>query len=295
MAMASEPPPVIFVRGEVSTLSARGLAVVGTRKVSDYGQKATQKLVCGMEQAACSIVSGLAYGVDALAHQASIQARLPTIAVLGSGIDVIMPSAHEGLARDILDQGGAIVSEYALGTQADKGTFPQRNRIIAWLTSGTLVVEGDVQSGALITARFALNENRTVMAVPGNIFHPGARGPNSLIQQGAVPITCAADICEALGWKPICPYPSLETPQSAVNPYLTEASPVSRPLVEPLPDPGLPEEDRAILACLSADPKPMDVLQQQLGWDAAHLQQRLTLLELSDHIVLLPGAKVRRA
>ncbi|MBI4437926.1 DNA-protecting protein DprA [Candidatus Uhrbacteria bacterium] len=191
-----DPPAVLFVRGALPDPARRHLAVVGSRKASDYGTRVTQDLVKPLAQAGVVVVSGLAYGIDAIAHDTALAADGTTLAVLGSGVDEqsIYPSANRALASRILSQGGALISEFPLGTLPLKSHFPFRNRIIAGLCHGTLVVEAALKSGSLITARCALESGREVYAVPGSIYSQTSEGPHNLIKLGATPASCAQDI-----------------------------------------------------------------------------------------------------
>ena len=186
------------MRGELAPEDDRSVAVVGTRKATAYGREVAHRLAFDMAQAAVTIVSGLAYGIDAVAHRAALDAGARTVAVLASGVDVIYTQAHSGLAADILEN-GALVSEHPLGTRPRAESFPRRNRILSGMALGTLVVEGDVTSGALITARHALDQNREVFAVPGSVLSPSSRGPNRLIMRSEAKLVSEAkDILEEL-------------------------------------------------------------------------------------------------
>lgn len=191
-----DPPGVLFVRGNLPNADKKFLAVVGSRNATPYGQQAIQKIVEPLAKSGVVIVSGLAYGIDSLAHKITIDAQGTTIAVLGSGIDhnSIYPSQNRTLASHILASGGALISEFPVGTAPLKQHFPFRNRVIAGLCQGTLVVEAALKSGSLITARCALEAGRNVYAVPGNIYSPLSEGPNNLIKMGATPVTKAEDI-----------------------------------------------------------------------------------------------------
>lgn len=178
-----DPPPFLFVRGKLP-LFHKSLGVVGTRGITPYGQMVTEKLVADLARNGFVIVSGLALGVDSCAHETTLKNSGITVAVLGSGIDKIYPSWNYRLAGRIINQGGAIVSEYPLGTPAMKHHFPERNRIISGLSRGVLVSEGGVKSGALITARQALEQGREVFAVPNNITKVSLSGTNHLIRRG---------------------------------------------------------------------------------------------------------------
>jgi DNA processing protein len=191
------PPAVLYVRGELTTADEMALGVVGTRRISTYGRQATARLVTDLVARGMTIVSGMARGVDAVAHTAALEAGGRTIAVLGCGPDLVYPPEHAKLAERILGH-GAIVSEFAVGTPPEAGNFPARNRIISGLTLATLVTEAPDGSGALITADFAGQQGRDVMAVPGPIFNRTSMGCNRLIQLGALCVMAADDVTNAL-------------------------------------------------------------------------------------------------
>lgn len=193
------PPLVLFVRGDLDVLRNRCLTVVGTRKPTRYGLDATRTIAQPLAQEGITIVSGLAYGIDAAAHEAALDAGGTTVAVLGSGVDIVYPAGNLELAHRIIEAGGAIVSEYPPGTTPERFRFPQRNRIIAGLSTTSLIVEAGEKSGALITARMALDENREVFAVPGPINAETSFGPNNLLKMGASLATTSDDLREALG------------------------------------------------------------------------------------------------
>ena len=193
-----DPPKQLYISGELKAKEKYPLAVVGTRKVSDYGKRATPYFVKTLAKTGLTIISGLALGVDGLAHQATLDVHGRTIAVLGSGLNNIYPSAHKKLAEDIIKSGGAVISEYSPDKQPSKTTFPARNRIIAGLCLGILVIEAPEKSGALITARFALEQGREVFAVPGSIYSKNSIGTNQLIKMGARPVTKPEDILQGL-------------------------------------------------------------------------------------------------
>jgi DNA processing protein len=194
-----DAPPVLYVLGSVEAQDGWAVAVVGTRRVTSYGRAVASQLAAELAEGGITIVSGLARGVDTIAHQSALDAGGRTIAVLGSGLDVLYPPENRTLARRIVDEGrGAIVTEYPLGTQPDAVNFPARNRIISGLSLGVLVVEAGEKSGALITVTFALEQGRDVFAVPGPITSRMSDGPNRLIKDGAKCVTSAADILEEL-------------------------------------------------------------------------------------------------
>lgn len=195
-----DPPCLLYYKGRLELKKEFPLAVVGTRKISQYGRQAVEDIVFKLSQQGFAIVSGLALGTDSLAHAQAIKNRSKTIAVLGTGIDSqsIYPSSNRYLAQRILEENGALVSEFPLSTPPLKQNFPQRNRIISGLSLGTLVIEAGERSGALITARFSLEQNREVFAVPGSIYSPVSAGPNRLLKEGAQLTASAQDIIEAL-------------------------------------------------------------------------------------------------
>jgi DNA processing protein len=198
-----QPPTELYLRGTLpDPTQFYYLAVVGSRKYTQYGREATERIIAGLKGYPICIVSGLAMGIDGIAHRSALDAGLPTVAVPGSGLDpsVIYPRVHANLAREILENNGALLSEYEPTLRAAPWTFPQRNRIMAGLCQGVLIVEAEEQSGTLITARLALDYNRNVFTVPGSIFSATSKGTNKLIKQGAMPITSAQELLEELGF-----------------------------------------------------------------------------------------------
>ena len=194
-------PVVLYVLGNVDLNAERALAVVGTRRATSQGRDVTDKLIGQLKPLALPIVSGLAYGIDAAAHNAALTHGLPTVAVLGHGLDRIYPAANRPLAKRILEQGGALVTEYPNGTAINPGYFPARNRIIAALADATLVVEASEKGGALITAAIAGSYHREVFAVPGRLTDTYSRGTNNLIAtQRAQMVRDAGDITDYMGW-----------------------------------------------------------------------------------------------
>ena len=194
------PPLKLFVRGKIKTIDRKALAVVGSRKMSYYGKKVTQKLVADLIKEKITIVSGLARGIDTIAHQTALKMGGRTIAVLAGGLDKIYPPENKDLAEKIIKGHGAVVSEFPLGQSAVAENFPIRNRIISGLSLGTLVIEGAAKSGSLITARYAAEQGREVFAVPGPIDAIGSQAPLFLIKQGAKLVETLEDILEELNF-----------------------------------------------------------------------------------------------
>lgn len=192
-----QPPPILYLKGAFSPEDAWAVAIVGTRAVTAYGRQVTEEIATALAQNGVTIVSGLARGVDAVAHSAAVKAGGRTLAVLGSGVDRIYPPEHRALAEKIMLQ-GAVLSDYAPGTPPESANFPPRNRIISGLSLAVVVIEAAETSGSLITASFAAEQGRDVFAVPGNIFAPQSKGTNRLIANGAKPLLAVNDILEAL-------------------------------------------------------------------------------------------------
>jgi len=226
----TDPPQKLFIRGELPDPEAKYLCVVGSRRYSSYGKDACEHLISSLRGHNIVIVSGLAIGIDAIAHRAALKAGLLTIAIPGSGLawEVLYPRAHISLARQILEAGGTLVSEFEENFKATPWSFPQRNRLMAGMSSAVLIVEAEEKSGTLITARLATDYNRDVCVVPGSIFSQNARGPNELLRHGATPITSSSDLLEALG---------LDEKDKSEKDFLKNLSPDERQVVEILREP----------------------------------------------------------
>ena len=195
-----DPPEKIYIRGDINILNKPGIAVVGTRNATDYGIKATEEIVKNIPRG-FMIVSGLAIGIDTVAHRSALKNNIPTVAVLGSSIDdqSIYPRENAKMVYEIIEKGGAVISEYKPPSLPQKHTFPERNRIISGLSKAVIVIEAPLKSGALITAKCALEQNREVFALPGNVFSENSKGTNNLIKQGAHPIISFKEIIEEIG------------------------------------------------------------------------------------------------
>jgi DNA processing protein len=259
-----DPPPVLYVQGELLPQDEWALAVVGTRRATVYGREITRSLIGGLAAGGVTIVSGLAHGIDTHAHQAALDVGGRTIAVLGCGIDVIYPSRNRKLAESII-QHGALVSEYPLGTPPESGNFPRRNRVISGLSLGVLIVEGAIRSGAMITADYALDQGREVFAVPGNISSRMSGGPNQLIQQGAKLVTCIGDILEELNLTMVAEQ--------------TEAR-------EIIPD---NEAEAVLLKHLSSEPMHVDELGRAVEMPINEVASALALMELKGKVRQVGG------
>ncbi len=233
-----EPPEELYLEGELPNHNEyRYLTVVGSRKYSSYGKEACEQLISELAGQPIVIVSGLAIGIDTIAHRAALDAGLKTVAFPGSGLDreVLHPHSNRRLADEIVARGGALVSEFPPTYPAGLHTFPRRNRLMAGIAKAVLIIEAGDKSGTLITARLATDYNRDVFALPGSIFSPGSKGTNRLIKQGATPITSGHDILEALGFE--------VEPEFQPQLNLAELSPDERKIVEILTIEPLPRDE----------------------------------------------------
>jgi len=196
----NDPPKSLRIVGEIPQ-TQKYLAVVGSRKYSEYGKAVCEKLIEGLAGYSITIVSGLALGIDSIGHKAALKAGLPTIAIPGSGLgeQVLYPASHRNLAKEIIENGGCLLSEFEDDFKATPYSFPQRNRIIAGMSHATLVIEAELQSGTLITSKYATEYNRDVFTIPNSIFSKTSEGPHMLLRLGATPITQSSDIVSALG------------------------------------------------------------------------------------------------
>ena len=269
-------PPLVTMAGGVNLDWQRTVGIVGARNASAAGIKMTRMLATDLGERGYTVVSGLARGIDTAAHRASLNTG--TIAVLAGGFDKIYPDENIPLAHDILDNGGALLTEMPLGWEPRARDFPRRNRLVSGLSLGIVVVEAAKRSGSLITARLALEQNRDVFAVPGSPLDPRAEGGNALIQQGAKLITCAEDVIETLG--------SADPARSAL--FDRDWEP------EPMPDAPPPSDDdkSRLLGALTATPIEVDELVRQSGLSAAAMQMLLLELDLAGQIEWSSGQLV---
>ncbi len=259
-------PPVIYVRGDLQPKDEWAVGVVGTRRASSYGKEATRRIVTDLARSGVTIVSGLARGIDGQAHQAALDAGGRTIAVLGCGVDIVYPAEHRRLAHRIVEQ-GALLSDYPLGTQPEARNFPPRNRIISGLSLGVLVVEGSYDSGARITAEDAVEQDRDVFAIPGNILHRNSELPHGLIQKGAKLVRCANDILEELNLTQISQHAEVRAvlPQS--------------------------KEEAVLLRHLSQEPRHVDEISHLVHMPIEQVTSTLTLMELKGMVRQMGGMK----
>ncbi|MDF1498025.1 MAG: DNA-processing protein DprA [Patescibacteria group bacterium] len=262
-------PALLYYKGEMKS-DELAIAIVGSRKVSIYGRQVTEQFAKELSQAGMNIVSGMALGIDGIAHRECIKQKNRTIAVLGSGIDTnsIYPSSNHQIAEEIISTGGAVLSEYPIGTPPLKQHFPARNRIISGLSLGILVIEAAQSSGALITAKFALEQNREVFAIPGNIYSKTSEGTNNLIKLGAKLVTKTKDILEELNLK-----------------FMTEIKKAK----EIIPD---NEEEKIILENLSLDePIHIDQLAKKIKMNVTAVSSLLTLMEIKGKVKNIGGMR----
>ena len=285
LLQTEDPPLLLFVQGPEALLNSGApwfpypatLAMVGSRNPSAQGIINARDMAQALAEQGLCIVSGLARGIDAAAHEGALQSKASkapsTIAVVGTGLDQVYPRAHTALAQQIALH-GLVISEYPLGSEPLPRHFPQRNRIISGLSQGTLVVEAALQSGSLITARLASEQGREVFAIPGSIHAPQAKGCHALLRQGAKLVETAADILDELQGinMPVSPTPQA---QAAIKTKVSEQEP-------------------ELLQALGHDPMPLDTLMARTGWDAAHLQAQLMELELDGMVARLPGGLFQR-
>jgi DNA processing protein len=267
-----DPPLLLYAKGRTALLNQPSLAIVGSRNASAQGAAHARQFAQALSAAGLTIVSGLALGIDTAAHEGALLDGGATVAVIGTGADIVYPARNHALAHRIAEL-GCIISEYPLGTPALPGNFPRRNRIISGLARGTLVVEAAAQSGSLITARLAAEQGRDVYAIPGSIQSPLARGCHDLIRQGARLVENAHDI--------LSDFPGLQA----------HASIAQKPALLPASD----HPDNDLLKIIGYDPVSLNVLAARAGLDTATINAQLLTLELNGQIEMMTGGMVRRS
>lgn len=276
----ADPPPYLFVRGAATINDPRSIAIVGARAASDAGLRMAQRLAMELAAKGFTVVSGLARGIDGAAHQGALDGGGKTVAALGCGIDIIYPAEHRKLADAILANGGAIVSELPIGTQPMAENFPTRNRILAGLCLGAVIVEAAEQSGSLITARMALEQNRQVFAVPGSPLTGKTRGSNRLLKEGAKLVECVEDVIEELAPQLGMVMEPRKSSKIAANPEIRQ---------ETIPQSGS-DDDKLILSELKQDKRlHVDSLIEASGLNPQTVLKILLELELKGIVAQHPG------
>jgi len=260
---------VLYLWGELNERDHHAIGIIGARHTTHYGTESAKKLAYQLAYAGLTVISGLARGIDTAAHQGALAAKGRTIAVIGSGLSKLYPPENRGLAEKIRDGNGAIVSEFSMEIEPDRQTFPMRNRIIAGWSHGILVVEAGLKSGALITASQAIEQGRSVYAVPGHINAPSALGSNRLIQQGAKLVMDASDILDDL------------------QVLLPETKPSPEAAVRPLPP--LSEDERRVYEAINSTETPIDQISAKCDLPSAIVSSTLLRLELKRLVKQLPG------
>ncbi|MCQ1528013.1 DNA-processing protein DprA [Lutispora saccharofermentans] len=258
-----DPPPVLYVRGNIESGDECAIAVVGSRKASDYGLKTGERLGMELAEAGITVISGMALGIDSAAHRGALKAGGRTIAVFACGLNYVYPKGNYNLAKKIIKH-GAIISEYPLGIAAAPQNFPARNRIISGMSKGVVIVEANEKSGSLITADFALEQGRDVFAVPGNIGAPNSRGTNELIKNGAKLVSCIDDILEEYGIQTID--------------FKTSAS-----------SEAFDEIEQSILTFISGSGRSMDEIIEHLGSETGLILSKTVQLEIKGRIKEIDG------
>jgi DNA processing protein len=309
-----DPPPLLYVKGRLALLQTRAVAIVGSRSATPQGLDDARRFAHALSNAGLAVVSGLAQGIDGAAHRGGLSGPGGTIAVIGTGADVVYPSAHHALAHEIAEN-GTIVSEWPLGTPPRSANFPQRNRLIAGLVSGVLVVEAAMRSGSLITARLANEMGRDVFALPGSIHAPLARGCHRMIKQGAKLVETPDDILEEFGFtvasEETIPKPRKREKKSGIGkgepiePASGEFAlelqgkgdllkkPATASWASASARPANPDADR-LLDALGHSPATLEILAERTEMDGATLQSLLLHLELTGRIGALPGGRFTR-
>jgi DNA processing protein len=264
----NNPPPVIYLKGEYIPTDEWAVAIVGTRLASSYGKQITQELAAFLATHDITVISGMARGVDAFAHQSAMQSNGRTIAVLGCGVDIVYPPEHKALAGQIV-QHGALISDYLPGTPPESNNFPPRNRIISGLSLATIVIEAGEKSGALITATYAAEHGRDVYALPGPIYAAQSKGTNRLISQGAIPL--------------------LDYDQLLDNLNIRQDAVMEKPRAL-MPD---NEAEEKILTCLSSEPLMIDEIMNMTDFPIHTISATLSMMELKGFVTQIEGAKYR--
>ena len=275
-----DPPLCLYIRGKLNCEFQKSIGVVGTRRLTVYGREMTEFLVSGLTISGFTIVSGLAYGVDGVAHKSTVKHNGNTIAVLGGGLLRLHPQDHLQLARDIVDKGGAVISEFPMEFPPNRKTFPMRNRIISGLSSGVLIVEAGMKSGSIITANFALEQGRTVFAVPGNANSPMSKGCNQLIRDGAKITENVDDIIEEMEFLPGFAAMNKKNNSDGEEENIVDSNVLSA-------------NEKNILECIKLEEKTVDTIVMETHLPLGIVLVNLQNLELKKIIKQLPGKSYR--
>lgn len=276
LAELYDPPPLLYIKGRVALLHARAVAIVGSRGATPQGLADATRFARELSDAGLAIVSGLACGIDGAAHRGGLDGASGTVAVIGTGADLVYPACHHALAHEIAER-GALVSEWPLGTPARSAHFPQRNRLIAALSGGVLIVEAALRSGSLITARLANEMGRDVFAIPGSIHAPLSQGCHALIRDGAKLVETAADVLDEFGLDPARPVNSKRGAPTAAS-----------------ADADLDDDTRRLLDAIGYGPVPLELLAQRTSLPSGTLHRLLLQLELAGRVAALPGGRYTR-
>ncbi len=298
LEVLTDPPPVLFVRGTLTPEDSRSIGMVGSRHATPYGRATAERLARELAEQGVTIISGGAVGIDASSHRGALSGGGRTLAFLGCGLDVDYPRDNRSLFEQIL-QNGAMISENPLGAQPEAWRFPARNRLISAMSLAVLVVEAPKQSGALITARYAADQGRAVLAVPGNIDRPSSEGCNDLLKEGATLITETLDVLRAVNLLPVSVGPQRVLDlreRRAVLEVDTSDSPTEArsKATAPVPDisallRSLPEARRKLIECLSQTPQHLDMVAQNAEMSSTEASVELVFLELDGFVRRLPG------
>lgn len=290
----ASPPLVLYVAGEVAALDRPAVALVGTRHPTLYGQETAHHFAIGLAHAQWAVYSGLALGIDAAAHRGALEGGGVTAAILGGALDKFYPKDNTRLAREIVDAGGAVASEFPFGRQPDQQTFPQRNRIVAGLSRGVVAVEAPMQSGTLITCRLAGEQGRTVMAVPGRIDSKNSQGCLHLIREGATMVASVDDILEAVGgWTTPRPKPAVDRAPPIRRSPVSRTPPAARNRPEVV-EASMSVEEAAVLSALNEEPMSVDELVRKTHLPVGRLNSLLAQLRMKRRINFLPSNRVQR-
>lgn len=284
----SGPPPLLYVHGLLEALAMPQLAIVGSRNPTPGGTDNACRFAHSLAVSGLCITSGLAMGIDSAAHRGALSANGLTVAVAGTGLDRVYPASNRELAHQIAAQ-GALVSEFPLGSGVRRANFPRRNRVLSGLSVGTLVVEATVRSGSLITARLAMEQGREVLAIPGSIHNPLARGCHRLLRDGAKLVETAEDVLEELGPLAQVALNARQGKQPGVQ--VTGASPAADPSAAELEDDA---DYPVLLSAMGYDPAPVDLLVERSGLTAEAVSSMLLILELNGSIEAMPGGLYSR-